>query len=182
MKVLTGIRLWIGVTLCTLFMLWNNVQAQDKDARPSPPAQAVFNLNGNDMVINYSSPAVKGREIWGALVPFDKVWRTGANENTTISFSKPVLIEGKKLPAGTYGLHSIPSKNEWIIIFSNDSKEWGSFSYKQEHDALRITVKPQANEFQERLIFTIEKANNDKAKIAVAWEKLRIAFTIQNAN
>lgn len=181
MKTFTDLRFWISVLSC-LAVMQQELQGQEKDSRPSPPAKASANLNGNDIIISYSSPAVKGREIWGKLVPYDKVWRTGANENTTISFSKPVIIEGKKLPAGTYGLHSIPTANEWTVIFSNDSKEWGSFSYKQEHDALRVTVKPQSNEFQERLSFTIEKANDQKAKVVLAWEKLKITFNVENAN
>ncbi|MBL7994224.1 DUF2911 domain-containing protein [bacterium] len=177
----TNLKLWFTIWSCVCFLM-QDLQGQDKDSRPSPPLKATAVLNGNEISIAYSGPSVKGREIWGSLVPYDKVWRTGANENTTISFSKPVMIEGKKLPAGTYGLHSIPSKNEWIIIFSNDSKEWGSFKYKQEHDALRVTVKPQAAEFQEQLIFAIDKAGNDKAKVVLAWEKVKIAFNIENAN
>lgn len=180
MKGLTSFRLWFGFVLCTLFLIQSNARGQDKE-RPSPPAKASFTLNGNEITINYSSPAVKGRAIWGQLVPYDKVWRTGANENTTVTFSKSVMIEGKKLAAGTYGLHSIPSQNDWLIIFSNDSKAWGSFSYKQENDALRITVKPQPSEFQERLSFTIGKENN-KARVVLAWEKLKIAFNVENAD
>ena len=180
MKSFQHLKLWIGVVLI-LSIMQQASTAQDKSTRPSPPAKVSFNLNGNDIVIDYSSPSVKGREIWGKLVPFDAVWRAGANENTTISFSKPVMIEGKKLAAGTYGFHTIPTANDWTLIFSNDSKEWGSFSYKQEHDALRVTVKPQANSFQERLVYTIVKADK-KAKAALAWEKLMIPFTIENAN
>lgn len=178
MKRFTDFRFWIGLLSC-LSLIQYELVGQDKEVRPSPPAKTIFNLNGNDITVNYSSPAVKGREIWGKLVPFDKVWRTGANENTTITFTKAVLIDGKKLAAGTYGVHSIPSQNEWIIIFSNDSKEWGSFSYKQEHDALRIKTKPQSNEFQERLNFTIDKENS-KAKVTLSWEKLKIAFNVEN--
>lgn len=178
MKDLMNIRLWLCVGLSALFLMQNPVRAQDK---PSPPAKTTFNLSGNDITVNYSSPAVKGREIWGKLVPYDKVWRTGANENTTITFAKAVLIDGKKLAAGTYGVHSIPSQNEWVIIFSNDSKAWGSFSYKQENDALRIKAKPQSNEFQERLNFTIDN-DNKKAKVVLAWEKLKVAFNVENAD
>ncbi|KAB2879679.1 DUF2911 domain-containing protein [bacterium] len=179
MKRFTDFSFWIVILSCLAIMQYELV-GQEKEVRPSPPAKVSFNLNGNDIVIDYSSPSVKGREIWGKLVPFDKVWRAGANENTTISFSKPVMIEGKKLVAGTYGFHTIPSKNEWIIIFSNDAKEWGSYKYKQERDALRVTVKPQANALQEKLVYTIDKADNKKAKAVLAWEKLKIAFTIEN--
>ncbi len=177
---ITELKTWL-MFVCCLVSLSPEVRGQDKSARPSPPATASLSLDGNTITVSYSSPSVKGREIWGGLVPYNKVWRTGANENTTVSFSKDVLIDGKKLAAGTYGLHSIPSKNEWIIIFSNDSKAWGSFSYKQENDALRITVKPQPNEFQESLSFAVSKSGDNKASVALTWEKLKVGFQVENA-
>ena len=96
----------------------------------------------SDITIVYHRPEVGGREIWGKTVPFGKVWRSGANENTTISFTDDVTIEGKPLAAGTYGLHTIPDKDQWTIIFSKNSTSWGSFSYDEKEDALRVTVKP----------------------------------------
>lgn len=155
---------------------------QDKGSRPSPAATASLTLNGNDIVVNYSSPSVKGREIWGKLVPYNEVWRTGANENTTISFSKPVKIEGQSLAAGTYGVHTIPTSGEWTVIFSKDYKAWGSYSYKQEDDALRVKVKPQSNDFQERLAFAIQKQNDNSANVVLTWEKLKLAFKVDNTN
>ena len=96
-----------------------------------------------DITITYHRPVVNGRKIWGGLVPTGQVWRAGANENTTIEFSTPVSIEGKPLPAGTYGLHMIPGENEWTVIFSRNYTSWGSFSYDEKEDALRVTAKPQ---------------------------------------
>src|SRR5262249_44033523 len=98
------------------------------------------------VTIKYSRPLANGREVWGKIVPYGKVWRSGANENTTITFSDDATIEGKALPAGTYGLHMIPDKDQWTIIFSKNSTSWGSFSYDQKEDALRVTVKPSAGE------------------------------------
>lgn len=156
------------------------IAPQDKGSRPSPPATVSLAIGGNDIVVNYSSPSVKGREIWGKLVPYNEVWRTGANENTTISFSKPVKVEGQSLSAGTYGLHTIPAAGEWTVIFSKDYKAWGSYSYKQDNDALRVKVKPQSGDFQERLTFAIEKQNDKNANVVLTWEKLKLSFKVEN--
>src|SRR6266568_2643504 len=104
-----------------------------------------------DITIHYHRPMVGGREIWGKTVPYGKVWRAGANENTTITFSDDVTVEGKPLAAGTYGLHTIPDKDQWTIIFSKNSTSWGSFSYDEKEDALRVTVKPRAAESFEQV-------------------------------
>src|SRR5216110_2515107 len=94
-----------------------------------------------DITITYHRPLVNGRKIWGGLVPFGEVWRAGANQNTTIEFSDPVSVEGKPLAKGIYGLHMIPTADSWTVIFSNMSSAWGSYTYKQEEDALRVEVK-----------------------------------------
>src|SRR5580765_806371 len=108
----------------------------------SQKAMVMHRIGLTDITITYHSPLVKGRKIWGELVPYNEVWRAGANENTTISFSTNVMIEGKPLSAGTYGLHTIPTENEWTIIFSKNSTSWGSFFYDKSEDALRVMVKP----------------------------------------
>ena len=95
-----------------------------------------------DITVNYCRPLVGGREIWGKAVPYGQTWRSGANENTTISFTDDVSVEGHALPAGTYGLHTIPAADQWTIIFSKNSTSWGSFSYNDKEDALRVNVKP----------------------------------------
>ena len=97
-----------------------------------------------DITINYHRPLANGRQIWGKVVPYGEVWRAGANENTTIRFTDPVMIEGQALDKGTYGLHMIPGETEWTVIFSKSTAACGSFTYKQEEDALRVKVKPQA--------------------------------------
>jgi hypothetical protein len=131
-----------------------------------------------DITITYHRPEVGGREIWGKTVPYGKVWRAGANENTTISFSDDVTVEGKPLSAGTYGLHTIPDKDQWTIIFSKNSTSWGSFSYDEKEDALRVTTKPQPADFREALTYTFEEVKPDSAAATLRWEKLAVPFHI----
>ena len=129
--------------------------------------------------IHYHRPAVNEREIWGTLVPYDAVWRTGANENTLISFSTDVSIEGQPLAAGKYGLHTIAGEDEWTVIFSHDTTAWGSFSYVEANDALRVTVKPEEAPFhQERMAFTFDDLSNDGVTIALHWGKLRVPVKV----
>lgn len=131
-----------------------------------------------EITINYHRPGVKDRVIWGKLVPYNVVWRAGANENTTISFSDPVKIEGKDLPAGTYGLHMIPTENEWTIIFNKNYWSWGSFFYDQKDDALRITVKPQQSEMHEWLTYYFNNPQPGNVNVALNWEKLKVSFNV----
>ncbi len=131
-----------------------------------------------DITITYHRPALGGREIWGKTVPYGKVWRAGANENTTITFADDVSIEGKPLAAGTYGLHTIPDKDQWTIIFSKNSTSWGSFSYDEKEDALRVTVKPHAAESFEVLTYVFDDVKPDSAAATLRWEKLAVPFRI----
>src|SRR6266851_469981 len=131
-----------------------------------------------DITIAYHRPAVGGREIWGKTVPYGKVWRAGANENTTITFTDDVSIEGKALAAGTYGLHTIPDKDQWTIIFSKNATSWGSFSYDEKEDALRVNVKPHAAEAFEALTYTFDNVKPDLAVATLRWEKLAVPFQI----
>ena len=148
--------------------------------RPSPKSSVSQTVGVTDVDIHYGSPGVKGRTIWGDLVPYGEVWRTGANENTTITFSTPVKIDGKELPAGTYGLQTIPQPDTWTVIFSKDAEQWGAYNYKPENDALRIQVKPRpAPEAVERMRFTIEDATDSSAEVVLAWEKLEVPFTVE---
>ena len=147
--------------------------------RPSPKASVSQTIGVTEVSLHYSSPGVKDRTIWGELVPYNEVWRTGANENTTITFSTPVKIQGKELPAGTYGLQTIPTPGEWTVIFSKDAELWGAFNYKPENDALRIQVKPQAADFRERMIFTFEGTTDTSSDVVLHWEKLKVPFTVE---
>jgi hypothetical protein len=147
--------------------------------RVSPKATVSQTVGLTDVTITYCRPGVKGRVIWGGLVPYDQVWRTGANEATTITFTDDVSIDGSKLPAGTYGLFTIPGKDEWTIILSKGAKQWGAFSYKQADDALRIKVKPHPDEFRELMTFWFPSVSTESATVALSWDKLTVPFTIK---
>jgi hypothetical protein len=148
--------------------------------RPSPNATVSQTFGVTEVTVRYSRPGVKGRVIWGKLVPYAEVWRTGANENTTIRFSTPVRIDGKELPAGIYGLQTIPGPDDWVIVLSKDADEWGAFSYKPEHDALRFHVKPvPAAEPEEWMSFDFRNLSDTSAVLALRWEKLEVAWKIE---
>jgi tetratricopeptide (TPR) repeat protein len=146
--------------------------------RASQRATVTQRIGLTDITITYHRPSVGGREIWGKTVPYGKVWRAGANENTTIAFADDVSIEGKPLAAGTYGLHVIPDKDQWTIIFSKNSTSWGSFSYDEKEDALRVTVKPRAAESFEVLTYVFDDIKPDSAAATLRWEKLAIPVHI----
>ena len=146
--------------------------------RQSQHAVVTQRIGITDVTINYHRPMVNKRKVWGGLVPYGQVWRAGANENTTIKFTDPVTVEGKPLPKGTYGLHMIPGENEWTVIFSNNSTSWGSFTYDQAEDALRVTVKPQTAEFHEALAYDFDDVTPDSSVIALRWEKVAVPFKV----
>jgi len=149
-----------------------------KTPRPSPDASVTQFVGITKIMIDYSSPAVKGRKIWGELVPFGQIWRTGANEVTSITFSDPVKVNGHELPAGTYGIHTIPGENEWEIIFSKDTKVDDPMTYDASKDALRIKVKPEQNPFTERMAFTITDVTENSADVNLIWENLKVTFKV----
>jgi hypothetical protein len=146
--------------------------------RQSQHAVVVQRIGITDITVNYHRPLANGRQIWGKVVPYGQVWRAGANENTTITFADPVTIEGQPLDKGTYGLHMIPGENQWTVIFSKMSSAWGSFSYKQDEDALRVTVKPQPAEFHEALTYDFDDVKNDSAVVTLRWEKVAVPFKV----
>jgi len=131
-----------------------------------------------DITINYHRPLANGRQIWGKVVPYGQVWRAGANENTTIRFTDPVMIEGQPLDKGTYGLHMVPGESEWTVIFSKNSTSWGSFTYKQEEDALRVKVKPQATELHDALAYDFDDVKPDSTVVSMRWEKVAVPFKV----
>ena len=147
--------------------------------RPSQKASVMQTIGLTNMTITYSRPGVKGRQIWGALVPYDKVWRTGANEATTIAFSNDVMINGQKLAAGTYSLHTIPTQSgDWTLAFNNVANQWGSFTYDQTKDALRVKATPSKNAFHEWLTFEVPDVTNDSARVVLEWENIAVPFTV----
>lgn len=146
--------------------------------RPSQRAQITQRVGITDITISYHRPLVNNRKIWDGLVPYGKVWRAGANENTTITFSDPVTIEGKPLDHGTYGLHMIPAADEWTVIFSKNSTSWGSFTYDQAEDALRVNVKPQAAEMHDALTYDFDQLKPDGTVVVMEWEKVAVPFKV----
>ena len=144
----------------------------------SQAAQVKQRIGVTDVTITYNRPLVNSRKVWGGLVPFGQVWRAGANANTTIEFSTPVQIEGKPLAAGKYGLHTIPTAEQWTIIFSKMADAWGSYTYDEKEDALRVTVKPRENAMEEALEFEFEDLKADSATVLLKWEKLAVPFRV----
>jgi hypothetical protein len=147
---------------------------------PLPSQRAVITqrVGLTDITVNYHRPLVNGRQVWGKLVPYGQVWRAGANENTTVTFTDPVTIEGQPLDKGTYGLHMIPAENQWTVIFSKMSTAWGSFSYKQDEDALRVTVKPLPADFHEALTYDFDDVKPDSTLVTLRWEKVAVPFKV----
>ena len=165
---------FLVVLLVALFSVTTYAQ-NDKSKRPSPPAKAEGTIDGAKIVIDYSTPSVKGRKIFGGLEPYGKVWRTGANEATTFDVDKNVKVEGKELAKGKYALFTIPGENEWTIIFNKTAGQWGAFDYKEADDALRVTVKPgKTDKLVE--IFNIAVEGN---KVVIKWENTQVAFAVK---
>ena len=146
--------------------------------RASQHATVTQRIGITDITINYHRPLANGRQIWGKLAPYGQVWRAGANENTTITFSDPVSIEGQALEKGTYGVHMIPDENQWTVIFSKNSTSWGSFAYKQDEDALRVKVKPQATELHDALAYDFDDLKPDSAVVTMRWDKVAVPFKV----
>jgi hypothetical protein len=137
-------------------------------------------IDFTDITVTYSSPGAKGRKVFGTnLVPFGKVWRAGANDNTVISFSSAVAVEGKSLAAGSYGLHVIPEADTWTFIFSSKTGDWGSYFYTPEHDVLRISVPVEKAPFTEWMQFNFSDRSVNKARLELQWEESKAGFSIQ---
>ncbi len=143
---------------------------------PSPNATVAQTVGVTKIEVAYSRPGVKSRTIWGELVPYDKVWRTGANAVTKITLDGDVLVEGKKLAAGSYGLYTIPGKTEWTVIFSSVST--GGPDYAEKNDVLRVKVKPVASDMKELFTIGFPSVTSDGATLTFSWEKLRVPVTI----
>lgn len=156
---------WIGVMLLTIYSC----------KRPSPPAQTSSTVGNTTITIDYSQPSVKGREIWGELLPYGEIWRTGANEATTFEVNNDVKIEGQPLSAGKYALFTIPEEDEWTIIFNKEPDQWGASDYDKEQDALRVKVEPKkAPQTTERLTFNID----DSGTVSMLWENMQVSFDV----
>ena len=147
--------------------------------RPSPFAKVSQTVGYTDITVDYSSPGVKGRKIWGSVVPYDKMWRAGANNATKVTFSRDVTFGGKPVPAGTYAFFVIPSKGAWTVILNKKTDQSGTGrDYKPAEDLLRVSVKPKAAPFRERLAYLVTDFTDDKASLDLEWEKLRLSIPI----
>jgi hypothetical protein len=180
--------------------------AQIPTPRPSQKASVMQRIGVTDVTITYSRPGVKGRQIWGdplpeqtakvkgeatldnqnerpkgaPIVPWGHVWRAGANEATMFVVTDDVLINGQKLPAGTYSLHTIPNKDEWTIVFNGTSNQWGSFDYDPAKDTLRVKVKPEwLQTSEEWLSYSFDPVTEDSAQVNIRWEKVNVPFTVK---
>jgi len=164
--------LLLFATFCAAQSTQLNLPLQSQDAKITQT------IGITDVTINYHRPLVNGRKVWGGLVPYGQVWRAGANQNTTITFANDVTIDGKPLAAGTYGLHMIPTESDWTVIFSNQHDAWGSFTYKESEDALRVTVKPQPTELHNALTYDFDQLQPDSAIVVMSWDKLAVPFKV----
>ncbi len=161
-----------GLFILALFM---SLSSFGQKPVASPRDSVSGKIGKANVSINYGSPSVKGRIIWGDLVPYNKVWRAGANEATTFTTSQPLMVEGRQLAAGSYGFFVIPGEKEWTIIFNKTAKQWGAYEYKEKDDVIRVTVKPtKSDAMNERLVYKIT-ANG----IVLAWENLSVPVSIK---
>lgn len=162
----------------TLFFT-SSVFAQLDMPQPSPSAMLKNTVGLTDITIDYSAPAMRGREVFGKLVPYGQMWRTGANKATAITFADAVTIEGKKIEAGTYAVFTIPNENEWTIIFNKNTEQWGTSEYDEKEDALRLTVKPtKAPMTFERMTFMVDVLENHTAEISLLWADTKVSFIV----
>lgn len=178
--------------------------AQLRLPRPSQGASVTQTIGVTDVTISYSRPGVRGRKIWGdapadayakgeatlddqnkrpagmVIVPYGHMWRTGANEATQFVVTDDVTINGQRLAAGSYSLHTIPGKDEWTIVFNGQANQWGSFNYDPAKDTLRVKVRPQwVNDNQEWLMFSFDPVTENSATVNIRWEKVRVPFTVE---
>jgi hypothetical protein len=171
-------RTSILVSAIALLALGASVRADLNLPDVSQLAVTKQRIGLTDIKITYHRPLVNGRKIWGGLVPLGEVWRAGANENTTFEVSDAISVEGQPLPKGTYGLHMIPTADTWTVIFSKMATAWGSYTYNQVEDALRVTVKPRPTEMEEALEYDFEDLKPDSATMTLKWEKLAVPVKI----
>ena len=193
----------ILILLATVSSVLAQAPVPVRTPRPSQKASVMQTIGVTDVTITYSRPGVKGRKIWGdpppelaagtatlddqnkrpkdmVIVPYGHVWRTGANEATQFEVTDDVLINGQKLPAGSYSLHTIPGKDEWTIVFNGTANQWGSFNYDEKKDTLRVKAKPELMaDNQEWLMYSFDPVTDNSAQVNIRWEKLRVPFTVE---
>ncbi len=178
------IKLLLSLVFCSYVLMAQS--SQDKSVfseydvpRLSPKAFVSHTVGYTSITINYSRPAAINRKIFGGLVPFNKLWRTGANEATTIKFTTDVTIKGKKIEAGNYSLFTIPGEKEWTIILNNDAYQFGAFNYNDSLDAYRFTVTPEKAPFEENMQFSFSQIEFQSAVINLTWEETKVSFKVE---
>lgn len=168
----------LSLIISLTFLSFSALHAQELP-QASPIAKLEQRIGLTDVTIRYSRPSVRERKIWGELVPYNTIWRTGANACTVISFSDNVSINGQNVPAGEYSFFTIPTENEWVVIFNKNIKLWGSDGYRQEEDILRINVKPDMNApFTETMLFAFDNIKIDAADLNLMWANMKLLFRI----
>jgi hypothetical protein len=167
----------LTLSLSVLFFL--TASAQIKSPQPSPSSKTTQTVGLTDITLDYSRPSAKGRKVFGGLVPFGEVWRTGANASTKVTFSENVKIAGNELPKGTYAIYTIPNEKEWTIIIHKNTTHWGSDEYKQEEDAFRFNVKPvSSNIAVESYTMQVDNLKNASCEISIAWENTIVSIPV----
>ena len=176
-----SVRLAFTAAVCgSVSLLSSQAMSQPELPRPSPAAKVSQVIGLTEVSVEYSSPAVKNRKIWGGLVPYDQMWRTGANQATKISFSKDVVFAGKPVPAGSYALFTIPSKGTWTVVLNKKADQAGTGrDYKAELDLLRVQLPTKAAPFRERMTFLFADFTDDEAALNLEWERLRLSIPIK---
>lgn len=170
---------FFAASLFCLVVLTFSWAQQDKSQRPSPPGTADCTINGKKVTISYSRPSMKGRKIMGELVPYGKVWRTGANEATTLTSAVNLNIGGTKVPAGTYTLYTLPSEGAWKLIISKQTGQWGT-EYNQDQDLARVDMtKTEIAVPVEQFTISLDQAGNDRADLVMEWEKTRVSVPVK---
>ena len=177
----------IGLSFVLLACVWvaptlaqDRIDRGNEEPRVSPNAAVSQTIGTTEVRITYGRPKVKGREIFGGLVSYGEVWRTGANEATTFSVSSDVTIEGEPLSAGTYSFYTIPGEDQWTLIFNNVAEQWGT-DYDESKDALRVTVSPESGPQREMMTFLFENVTTDKGTCVLHWNRTHVPFEIQVA-
>ncbi len=175
-----ALRFTAFVVGATLVALSSPALAQLDLPRPSPAAKVSQVIGLTEIAVEYSSPAVKGRKIWGTLVPYEQMWRTGANQATKVSFSRDVVLGGQPVPAGSYALFTIPGKSTWTVILNKQADQSGTArDYKPALDLVRFQIQPKPSPFRERMTFLFADFSDDKGTLDLEWEKLRLPIPIK---
>jgi hypothetical protein len=151
------------------------------EVRASPNALVGQTVGTTDVYVQYGRPSARGRAVYGGLVPYGEVWRTGANEATTFTATADVMVEGQRLPAGTYALFTVPGENAWDVVFNETAEQWGSFGYDESADALRVTVQPVEIPMQEQFLIAFSDVSGDAAVMHLHWDTVGVPVRIEAA-